>query len=98
MTVFMPIPGVVINIEDPPSLDAHEEVAVYLAYKEPKAGLDALGRALDAHEIDLETAQGILLEIAPNHRLETLAQDFRPKWWQRSGWKGVLGRFAKTYF
>jgi hypothetical protein len=95
ITAFMPIPGVLVNIETPKPLDIIKEINVYLAYNQPNRALVALGQAIDVREIGLDKAQDILRGIAPEANLDRIAKEYKPRWWQFSGWEGILKRYGK---
>jgi len=88
--------GVFVSVEDVPPLEIQQEVEVYLAYKGKRAALAPLGRALDACEITLDKAQAVLDTIVTGYTLDAIAKQYKGRWWQRSGWLGVLTRFGNT--
>ena len=91
---YMAAPGIVVWEEDPFSLNLQDEVGVYLAYGQRSEALEAVGRAIDEAEITLDAAQAFVTRIAPGHRINEIARDFAPRWWQRRGWQAKMRRFA----
>lgn len=68
-----------------------------LAYHDKRNALYLIGDLLDSGDVTLEKAQEFLERVVPGTNLAALPAEYKAKWWQQKGWKGVMRRFSKKH-
>jgi hypothetical protein len=87
--------GLGIWLRDIPPLTCEDVVKIALEYNKKSVALLAIGESLDSEEITLDEAQKLLGTVITGVSISALAHKYKPKWWQRRGWIGIMRRFGK---
>ena len=68
-----------------------------LAFKDKRNALYMIGDLLDSGELNQDQAQQFLERVVPGAILADLPGEYKARWWQQKGWKGVMRRFSKKH-
>ena len=71
--------------------------AYALVQKDRRNALYVIGDLLDSGELTQEKAQQFLEKLVPGANLAALPVEYKARWWQQKGWKGIMRRFGRKH-